>query len=107
MLSLFIPVGVILAASLLTLASVSTHLFLLQLAWIGVGVAILVLFHFVDWGALLSYRWAIIGLYVFSIGLLVLVYLKGPVIRNAASWLIVGPFSFQPIELAKIALILL
>jgi rod shape determining protein RodA len=60
-----------------------------------------------DWGTLLSYRWAIIALYVFSMGLLVLVYLRGPVIRNAASWLILGPFSFQPIELAKIALILL
>ena len=107
MLKLFIPVGVILTANLAILSSISTHLFLLQLAWIGIGVAILVLFYFVDWGALLSYRWAIVALYVFSIGLLVLVYLRGPIIRNAASWLIIGPFSFQPIELAKIALILL
>jgi rod shape determining protein RodA len=107
MLSLFIPVGIILAASLAILSSVSTHLFLLQLAWIGVGVAVLALFYFVDWGSLLSYRWAIIGLYIISTLLLVLVYLKGPLIRNAKSWLILGPFSFQPVELAKIALILL
>lgn len=107
MLKLFIPVGVVLTASLAILSSVSTSLFLLQLAWIGVGAVILVLFYFVDWGALLSYRWAIIALYVFSMALLVFVYLRGPIIRNAASWLIIGPFSFQPIELAKIALILL
>lgn len=107
MLKLFVPVGIILAASLLAISSVSTHLFLLQLAWIGAGIAVLAIFYFVDWGALLSYRWATIGLYVLSIALLILVYLQGPVIRNAASWLILGPLSFQPIELAKIALILL
>jgi rod shape determining protein RodA len=78
-----------------------------QLAWVGVGVLTLAIFYFVDWGALLSYRSAIIALYIFSIALLVFVYLKGPVVRNAASWLLIGPFSFQPIELMKIALILL
>ena len=31
-----------------------------------------------------------------------LVYLKGPLIRNAKSWLVLGPLSFQPVELAKI-----
>jgi rod shape determining protein RodA len=107
MLKLFIPVGIILAASLAIISSISTSLFLLQLAWVGVGIFILALFYFVDWGALLSYRSAIIALYIFSIALLLFVYLKGPVVRNAASWLLIGPFSFQPIELMKIALILL
>lgn len=107
MLKLFIPVGIILTASLATISSISTSLFLQQLAWVGVGVLTLAIFYFVDWGALLSYRSAIIALYIFSIALLVFVYLKGPVVRNAASWLLIGPFSFQPIELMKIALILL
>jgi len=107
MLKLFIPVGIILTASLAILSSISTELFLLQLSWIGLGALLLGVFYFLDWGAILSYRWAIVALYVFSIGLLVFVYLQGPIIRNAASWIIVGPFSFQPIELMKIALILL
>jgi rod shape determining protein RodA len=107
MLALFIPLGVILAAGLAIIASVSTHLFLLQLAWVGAGVAVLVLFYFVDWGSILSYRWVIIGLYVLSVALLVFVILQGPVVRNAASWILLGPFSFQPIELMKVALILL
>lgn len=104
---LLIPVGIILTAGLVTLSSVSTHLFLLQLAWIGVAAVIFALFYFLDWAVVLNYRPAIIGLYAFSIALLIFVYLQGPIIRNAASWLIIGPFSFQPIELAKIALILL
>lgn len=107
MLSLFAPVGVIVAAGLTIISSVSTDLFWLQLAWAAVGIAFLVLFYFLDWGAILSYRWFIIGLYVLSVVLLVFVYLQGPIVRNAASWILIGPFSFQPIELMKVALILL
>ena len=50
MLSLFIPVGIILVASLAILSSISTHLFLLQLAWVGVGVAVITIFYFVALG---------------------------------------------------------
>lgn len=107
MFKLFIPVGIILTANLVTLSSVSTHLFRLQLTWIAVGVVALVVLYFLDWGVMLSYRPAIIGLYSLSIVLLIFVYLQGPIVRNASSWLLIGPFSFQPIELAKIALILL
>jgi len=39
--------------------------------------------------------------------LLVFVYLYGPVIRNTRSWIVFGPFNFQPVELMKVVLIFL
>lgn len=54
----------------------------------------------------MNYRWFIWGLYALSVFLLLVTYLTAPVIRNVRSWLVLGPFQFQPVELAKIALIL-
>lgn len=107
MLALFLPVGILLGASLLILSSVSAHLFLLQLIWIALGIGVLFLASFIDWSSVLRHRSVIVGIYLLAIALLTFVYLKGPVIRNAKSWIILGPVSFQPVELAKIALILL
>lgn len=42
-----------------------------------------------------------------SVLLLILVYFKGPLINETRSWLVFGPFNFQPVELAKISLILI
>jgi rod shape determining protein RodA len=106
MLSLFLPLGILLAAGLVAISSISLHLFWLQLIWIAAGVGIVVLFIFVDWHFILNYRWIIGGLYVLSVLLLIFVYVKGPVIRNIRSWIVVGPITFQPVELMKAALIL-
>jgi len=105
--SLFIPVGIVIAAGLVTLSSVSAHFFWLQLIWVAVGAGLVVLFYFVDWRVILNYRWVIGGLYALTVILLVFVYLHGPTIRNIRSWVVLGPFNFQPVELAKVALILL
>ncbi len=105
--TLFIPVAFIIAASLVMLSSISLHFFWLQAVWVLIGICVLLFFSRVDWRLFLNYRWLIIGLYVFTVCLLVFVYFKGPVIRNTRSWLVLGPFNFQPVELAKISLILL
>lgn len=107
MLALFLPLGILLTAGLVVLSSVSMHLFWLQLLWVGIGIAVVFVFLFVDWHFILNYRWLIGAVYLLAVFLLILVYLKGPIIRNAKSWLVWGPFGFQPVELAKIALILL
>ncbi|MBU6500297.1 MAG: FtsW/RodA/SpoVE family cell cycle protein [Patescibacteria group bacterium] len=106
MLTLFIPLGIILAASLVTISSISIHLFWLQILWIVIGVGLIAFFYFVDWHFILNYRWLIGGLYVLSVLLLLFVYLRGPIIRNIRSWIVIGQFTFQPVELAKIALVL-
>lgn len=106
MMRLLVPVGILLAVSLVGLSSISFHLFLLQLLWVGIGIIFVVVFWFVDWRSFLNYRWIIFGFYFLSIALLLLVYFTGPVIRNTRSWFVLGPFRFQPVELVKIALIL-
>ncbi len=106
MIALFLPVGILALAGLIVFSAVSTHLFLLQILWIFVGVGIVLFFYFFDWRLILNYRWVIGGLYAFLVVLLIFVYLKGPVIRNTRSWLELGPFNFQPVELAKIVLVL-
>ncbi len=107
MLSLFVPAGIIIAAGLATLSSISIQLFWLQLIWLAIGAGLVILFYFVDWRFILNYRWIIGGLYALTVILLVFVYFHGPVIRNIRSWITLGPFNFQPVELTKVALILL
>ena len=104
---LFLPVGFLVAISLTALSSISKNLFLLQSLWAGLGLAVVIIFLIIDWRSFLNYRWLIPGLYVLSILLLILVYFKGTTVNQARSWIVFGPLSFQPVELAKISLILL
>ncbi len=106
MIALFVPLGIILAASLIALSSISTHLFLLQLVWIAVGGGIIFLFHKFDWKSLLNYQWIIWSVYGLAVSLLVFVDVHGTTIRNVKSWFVLGPINYQPVELAKIGLIL-
>ena len=107
MISLLLPIGILVSAGLITLLSISPHLFFLQLLWAIIGMAIMVSpFFFFDWRIIVNFRWLIGGLYALSVLLLTAALTIGPVIRNARSWLVLGPLSFQPVELAKIALIL-
>jgi rod shape determining protein RodA len=107
MLSLFLPVGIIMAAGLITLSALSFHLFLLQVLWIVLGAGIVVFFLFFDWRMILNVRWAIVAFYAFTLFLMLFLLLHGPVIRNTRNWLVLGPLSLQPVELMKAALIFL
>ncbi len=105
--SLFLPVGILLLASLAAISSVSASLFYLQLVWIAVGLMAVVLFYFFDWRNLLNYRWLIGGLYALTTVLLLLLDVFGSKIRGTRSWISLGLFNFQPVEIAKISLVLL
>lgn len=107
MTKLLFPVGFLLLASLTILSSISVELFTLQLVWVGIGALCILAFWFVDWRSFLNYPWLIWGVYAVTILLLILVLWKGPLIRNTRSWAVWGPFRFQPVELMKIALVLL
>jgi rod shape determining protein RodA len=100
-----VPLVILVAASIAVVSSVSVHLFLIQCIWISIGVAIIVTFLFFDWREVFNYRWLIFGLYAIGILLLIYLHFKGPVVRGARSWVLLGPFSFQPVELVKVALI--
>ncbi len=103
---LFLPVGFLLAVSVVMLSSISLHLFYLQLVWIAAGALLIFIFNRIDIRSFLNYRWLIWGLYTLAVLLVFLAYVAGPVIRNTRSWIVIGPFQFQPVELVKVALIL-
>ncbi len=107
MLALFIPVAVLLAASLIILSAISFHFFVFQIVWIILGICLVVGSFFVDIRAIFNAQWVVWGLYAFALALMVLALIASPVIRNTHSWLVLGPFSLQPVELMKVALILL
>jgi rod shape determining protein RodA len=105
MVSFFLPVGILLIAGLLILSAISFHFFILQVIWIAVGASVVALFMYVDARAIFNSRWVVWGFYISSLGLLLLAYVAGPVIRNTKSWIVLGPISIQPVEFLKVALI--
>ncbi len=107
MVALFIPVAVLLAASLVILSAISLHFFTFQIIWIVIGIALVAASFFVDVRAIFNAQWVVWGLYGVALALMVLALLVSPVIRNTHSWLVFGPVSLQPVELMKVALILL
>jgi rod shape determining protein RodA len=80
-----------------------TPLFIKQLYWLAVGLGVLFVTLIYDYRHLekLSYP-----IYILAILLLVAVMFGGKVVSGSRRWLPMGPFSFQPAELAKIAIIL-
>ena len=106
MLSLFIPVGILVVASLVTLSALSLHLFVLQLIWVLLGIGIIAFFWFFDWRAIFNVPWAVGAFYVLVLFLMLFALLHGSVVRNTRSWIVLGPISIQPVEFMKAALIL-
>ncbi|MFN0069561.1 MAG: rod shape-determining protein RodA [Limisphaerales bacterium] len=74
-----------------------------QLVWYGVGLAAMLAAVFLDYRVLA--RWAF-AIYWATIALLVLVILVGVERNGARRWFDLGPFSLQPSEFAKLAVIL-
>jgi len=104
--SVLIPISVLLAIGLVTISSISAKLFAFQLAVAIVGFVGVYVFGRLDWRALLNYRWFIWSVYGIAVLMLLIALFAAPVIRNTRSWIAFGIFSFQPVELAKIGLIL-
>ena len=82
--------------------STFTYLFK-QMGYVSIGfIALLICYRIpLSW-----YRKGSILLLLFSAGLLLYIVFKGVVLNHAARWIQLGPLSFQPSELAKIAVIL-
>ena len=75
-----------------------------QFYWLALGTGIMILLF------LFNYRWLsrlALPIYCFSIGLLVAVLFAGKEVSGSQRWLILGPVSFQPSELVKIALVIM
>ena len=98
---------VLISIGLLVLASSSHELFVKQLIWLTFALLLMIGLPFLNLRALFNYRWLILGIYFFILGLLVVTYLIAPVIHGARSWIVLGPFQIQPSEFMKAALVIL
>jgi rod shape determining protein RodA len=78
-------------------------LFYKQMVWIGMGFIAMLLMLIPDYHTVGRYAYV---LYAVSLLLLVLVMFVGRTGMGAQRWLSLGPFAFQPSELAKLALAL-
>lgn len=74
-------------------------LFQKQLLWIGIGVALMIVFIAFDYHVLFD-----VSLILYAIGLVLLLYLViyGKTTANVKSWIHLGSFQFQPSEFMKI-----
>ncbi|MFH1673481.1 MAG: rod shape-determining protein RodA [Pseudomonadota bacterium] len=100
---LIATVGIINLYSAVAGDPASSHLYVKQLYWFGIGAVFMTAAFIVDYRLL--QQWAV-PIYAVSIILLIVVLFFGKVVSGSQRWLTLGPISFQPSELAKIACII-
>jgi rod shape determining protein RodA len=74
-----------------------------QLAWVGVGLVVLLVVASIDYRRLVRLAPLV---YALGLGGLVAVFLLGRSVSGARRWIVMGPLSVQPSELFKIAFVL-
>jgi len=77
-----------------------------QIIFFILGFFLMIFISFFDWRTLRENSFLILGIYFFSIILLILV-LFFPEIRGRKGWFEIGFFSFDPAQIAKISLLIL
>ncbi len=78
-----------------------------QLAFGGVALIVFMGFAVFDYRIFRTSTVAVLGLYGTALLLLIGLFLFAPEVRGTNTWYVVGPISFNPAEVAKIALIIL
>ena len=78
-----------------------------QLIWVGVGIFLLIISSLIDFRLFKTQGYAALLFYAIVILLLLLVLLINSKIRGVEAWLKIGELVIQPVELAKLALIIL
>lgn len=97
----------LMGAGLLVLASSDHFLFVRQIVWMILALALIIGLPFFNIKSLLSYKWFIVGVYLAALGLLIITYFIAPAVHGARSWIPLGPFKMQPSEFMQAALIIL
>jgi len=77
-------------------------IFIKQAQWMTIGMAVMAVVIFVDYRSWCRFSYPLYGITIF---LLLVVLVAGKSAMGAARWISLGPISFQPSELAKLALI--
>ena len=78
-----------------------------QIFFLGLGFFSMIVFSFLDWGLLKENSYLILTLYFLSLITLTFLLFFAPQTRGTRGWYKIGPFSVDPIEPAKIILVLL
>ncbi len=77
-----------------------------QTAWLAISIMVFFLFALID-ASILKKTNVLVGLFLFFIALLLLVFIIGHTANGAKSWFALGGFSVQPSDFIKLVLILL
>jgi len=94
-------------ASLLILGSSNVILFWRQFIGYVLAIFIILLGSQINWRRLIGQQWVGRGLYWLSVLLLIIAHLQRTMIRGTKSWIVFNGFQYEPVELAKLALILI
>lgn len=78
-----------------------------QSGFIAAGFFLMLIFAFIDYRLFRNHSMLLLALYFLTVILLVAVLILGKTIHGAASWFRFGIFGFEPVELAKLAMILI
>src|SRR3990167_10350020 len=94
------------ALNLWGIAGSGSLLFKKQLIFIAIGLAVMFALSFFNYRYLKNYSLPVLGFYFVSVFLLLLTFYSQSV-RGVNSWIILGGLTFEPVELAKLMLIVL
>lgn len=108
---LVVSVLVLCLIGLLSIYSVSfahnKSFFYKQLGFIIAGFFLMLIFAVLDYRFFRNHPRLLIALYIVALALLVGVFIFGAPIRGASSWFKIGPFNIEPVEFAKLVMILI
>lgn len=76
-----------------------------QLIFVVVGIMLMVLGSLFNFRYLKNYSFPVLAVYVLSVVLLLLTFYSQD-IRGVQAWIVIGQWTFEPVELAKLALII-
>ncbi len=106
--TLFIAMGCILLAGLLTMSSFQGHdsYFIKQGIWIIISLIIFIIASRFEYRFLRQTR-IVVTIYIVLLSVLTLLFIIGHVSKGAQSWFQLGGLSFQPSDLMKLGLIII
>ena len=78
-----------------------------QIIFLIIGLFLMILMSLFDWRAFKTSSYLVLSLYFFTLILLIGLLFFAPSLRGVKSWYKLGPLYFEPVELAKIVLVIL